>query len=142
MSDGYVTRAALADFTADILRDPHTLRLYANEALPAEPTAADFEEVSGPGYIGKPMRLQMWDLTHAPEEATYPQQRFSFGGPAGVVQGWYITRNSDGRLRWYAPLSGGPQRIVNDGDEIAVNVTLGLAPLGDEGGATAEGAAA
>ena len=132
MSDSYVTRAALADFTADILRDPHTLRLYTNDTLPEEPTAADFEEVSGPGYIGKPMRLQTWDLTRAPEEATYPQQRFRFAGPAGVVQGRYITRNSDGRLRWYAPLSGGPQRIVNDGDEIAVNVTLALAAPSQE----------
>jgi len=126
MSDSYITRAALVDFTSDILRDPCTLRLYSNDNLPEEPTAADFEEVQGPGYIGKAMRAQGWDITRAPEEATYPKQTFAFSGAAGVVRGWYITRNSDGRLRWYAPLSGGPQRIVNDGDEISVTPSLSL----------------
>jgi len=117
-----VTQAAQVDMMSDILRDPCTIRLYVND-LGNEPTAADFQEPDGGGYVGKPMRFQAWDLSNAPEEAVYPQQVWTFTGPIeGAVQGYYVTRNSDGRLRWYDQLSGGPQRIVNDGDQIKVSV--------------------
>jgi hypothetical protein len=108
---------------ADILRDPCTIRLYVND-IPESPTAADFVEPDGFGYVGKPMRFQGWDMTRAPEEAAYPRQKWTFSGPAGLVRGYYVTRNSDGRLRWFEPLKGGPMRVVNDGDEISVAVSL------------------
>lgn len=134
MSNSYVTREALVDFMRDILRDPCTLRLYGNELGP-DPTANDFVEPEGGGYSGKPMRAQSWDLTNAPVEANYPKQTFTFTGPAGVVRGWYVTRNSDGRLRWYEPLANGPVRIVNDGDQVSVSVGFALATEpGEEAG--------
>ena len=42
------------------------------------------------------------------------------------MRGHYVTRNSDGRLRWFEPLAGGPMRIVNDGDQVSVEVVLAL----------------
>lgn len=124
----YITAAAQVDMLADILREPCTIRLYSNEPG-AEPTAADFEELKGGGYVGKPMRSAGWDMSRAPEEAAYGKQTWIFSGPAGVARGYYVTRNSDGRLRWYDPLSGGPMRIVNDGDQVSVAVGLSLAPV-------------
>jgi hypothetical protein len=122
----YITQAAQVDMIADILRDPCTLRLYSND-VGEEPTAADFIEVEGGGYVGKPMRAQTWDLSRAPEEAKYPPQKFSFTGPAGRVAGYFITRNSDGKLRWFDPLPGGPIRIMNAGYEIEVDVSTSFA---------------
>lgn len=135
MSIAYVTRAAQVDFLQDILREPCTIRLYVNDVGP-EPTAGDFLEPEGGGYGPKPMRAQSWDLGRAPEEAAYPKQTWTFDGPLGgeekQVRGWYITRNTDGRLRYFAPLAGGPQRVMNDGDQISVTVTLSMAQAGAE----------
>lgn len=119
-----ITRAAQVDMMSDVLRDPCTMRLYTNEELPDQPTAGDFTEPDGGGYGVKPMRAAGWDMTGAPELAVYPKQTWTFNGPAGVIRGWYVTRDFDGRLRWFEPLSGGPMRIVNDGDEISVTVEL------------------
>ena len=135
MSIAYVTQAAQVDMMQDILREPCTIRLYVNDVGP-EPTASDFLEPDGGGYSPKPVRSQSWDLGRAPQEATYPKQTWTFDGPLGgeekQVRGWYITRNSDGRLRYFAPLSGGPQRVMNDGDQISVTVTLSLADDAEE----------
>lgn len=120
-----ITEAAQIDMMTDILREPCTVRLYVNDPG-TQPTASDFVEPTGGGYAPKPMRLQSWDLSNAPQEAVYPKQTWTFTGPAGIVVGHYVTRNSDGKLRWYDPLSGGPQRIVNDGDQISVTPTFSL----------------
>lgn len=121
-----VPEASQADMLADILRDPCTLRLYVNDPGD-QPSAADFQEAEGGGYAAKPMRAAGWDMSQAPVLASYPQQQWRFNGPAGVVRGYYVTRNSDGRLRWFDPLPGGPMNILNDGDQIAVTVDLSLA---------------
>lgn len=126
-----VPTASQVDMLSDILRDPCTVRLYVNEIGP-EPTAADFVEPQGGGYVGKSMRAAGWDMTRAPEEATYPKQTWTFTGPVGVVRGYYVTRNTDGRLRWFEPLSGGPMRIVNDGDQISVAVSFAFGQQPDE----------
>ncbi len=127
-----VTKAAQVDMVSDILGDPCTVRLYTND-LGDEPTAADFQEPEGAGYLAKPMRFAAWDLSNAPELATYPQQIWTFTGPLpDAVQGFYVTRNSDGHLRWYDQLSGGPQRIVNDGDQIKIIVEFEFADADDD----------
>jgi hypothetical protein len=121
-----VPEASQADMLADILRDPCTIRLYINDPGDS-PTAADFVEAEGGGYAAKPVRSAGWDMSRAPVSASYPQQVWKFSGPAGVIRGYYVTRNSDGRLRWFDPLPGGPMNILNDGDQIAVSVDLSLA---------------
>lgn len=120
-----VPEASQADMLADIVRDPCTIRLYVNDPGDS-PTAADFQELSieGVGYQPKPIRATGWDMSRAPALASYGKQTWQFSGPAGVVRGYYITRNSDGRLRWFDPLPGGPMNIANDGDQIAVSVEL------------------
>ncbi len=120
-----VPEASQADMLADILRDPCTIRLYGNEVGDA-PTAADFQEVEGGGYAPKPVRITGWDMSRSPLSASYPNQAWKFSGPAGIVRGYYVTRNSDGRLRWFEPLPGGPMNIVNDGDQVAVAVDFSL----------------
>jgi hypothetical protein len=121
-----VPEASQADMLEDILRDPCTIRLYINDPG-VSPTAADFQEAEGGGYAAKPMRAKGWDMSRAPMLASYPKQEWRFSGPAGVVRGYYVTRNSDGKLRWFDPLPGGPMNILNDGDQIAVSVDLSLA---------------
>ncbi|MGH7605420.1 MAG: hypothetical protein ACRENK_15670 [Gemmatimonadaceae bacterium] len=120
-----VTEASQADMLADIVRDPCTIRLYANDPGDS-PSSADFQELDGGGYAPKPMRSAGWDMSLAPSLASYGKQAWEFTGPAGVVRGYYVTRNSDGRLRWFDPLPGGPMNIANDGDQIAVSVELSL----------------
>lgn len=132
-----LTQAALADMLSDILRDPCTMRLYVNQVGP-DPTANDFVEPEGKGYAPKGLRLTGWDMTRAPQEAVYPKQTWRFAGPIGLVHGFYVTRNSDGKLRWFEPFvdeSGqpAPQRVINDGDEISVTPSFEFGAVPDEG---------
>ncbi len=126
-----VPEASQADMLADIVRDPCTIRLYTNDPGDS-PSAADFQELDGGGYQPKPLRSTGWDMSRAPALASYVKQVWQFSGPAGVVRGYYVTRNSDGRLRWFDPLPGGPMNIVNDGDQIGVSVELSLAGKPEE----------
>ena len=137
MSCAIFTTAALVDMTADVLRTPCTLRLYAAVGPVDEPIASDFVEPTGGGYAPKPMQGAAWDLSNAPDEAVYPEQAWTFTGPAGLVLGFYITRNSDGALRWYEPFTDengdpAPMRIINDGDRITVTPTFSFEEAADD----------
>lgn len=136
MSCAIFTPASLTDMLADVLADPATLRLYVGVASD-QPTADDFEEPNGGGYAGKPMKGPAWDLSNAPQLAVYPKQTWTFTGPAGLVMGFFITRNSDGHLRWYEPLvdemgNPAPMRIVNDGDQISVTPRFTFAAAAED----------
>ena len=137
MSCAVFTPESLTAMLSDMLRVACTLHLYVGVTGDA-PTADNFEEPGGGGYAPKQMNGQAWDLSEAPELAAYPAQTFEFDGPAGLILGFYITRNSDGSLRWYEPLedeegNAAPMRIVNKGDRITVQPTFSFAAADDDG---------
>jgi hypothetical protein len=131
MSAAIVTDQAKADMMREVLREPCMLRLYVNEVGPS-PISSDFVEPDGGGYGPKPMRSDLWDTTNAPVIASYPLQLWHFARVANekldmIVRGYFITRNSDDRLRWFEPLPGGPMRVVNDGDQVKIAPHLSFA---------------
>lgn len=86
-----------------LLTPAHTLRLYGNNVTPADGSvSANFTEISGGGYANKPITFANWSITAgAPTTAVYTVQTWVFTGAInapGSVYGYYITRNSDGKL--------------------------------------------
>lgn len=83
-----------------------TLRLYSNNVTPLDTSiAADFTEVTGGGYANKPITFANWGITGgAPTTAVYnATQLWTFTGATtgpGTIYGYYVTRNSDGKLMW------------------------------------------
>lgn len=85
-----------------------TLRLYSNDKTPAAgDVAADYTEVAGGGYANKPLTFANWSLSTSgisPCLATYNAgQTWIFTGATdapGTIYGYYVTRNSDGKLMW------------------------------------------
>lgn len=88
-----------------VLTPALTIRLYGNDVIPsASSTAASFNEISGGGYANKPLTFANWGIVSGnPTMATYPLQTWTFTGTIdapGSVYGYYVTRNSDGKLMW------------------------------------------
>jgi hypothetical protein len=83
-----------------------TLRLYSNNAIPDQSSsAASFTEVAGGGYGALPLTFANWTIASGdPSTGTYnTNQIFTFTGPTnapGTIYGYYVTRNSDGKLMW------------------------------------------
>ena len=84
-----------------------TLRLYRNDKSPAAgDVASDYTEVTGGGYVNKALIFASWTLSSAgtsPCSASYPPQTWIFTGVTdapGTAYGYYVTRNSDGKLMW------------------------------------------
>lgn len=99
-----------------------TLRLYGNNKTPANgDTTAAYTEISGGGYANKPLVFGSWTITAGtPSTAAFAVvQVWNFTGPIdapGSIYGYYVTRNSDGKLMWaerfppanvpFAPIAG------------------------------------
>lgn len=99
-----------------------TLRLYGNNVTPSgASSAASFTEIAGGGYANKPLTFANWGIVAGdPSLATYNAlQNFNFTGvinAPGTIYGYYVTRNSDGKLMWaerfpaanvpFAPIAG------------------------------------
>ena len=99
-----------------------TMKLYSNNATPAhDSSAASFTEVTGGGYAAKPLTFANWGIVAGdPSVATYnATQTWTFTGPTtgpGTIYGYYVIRNSDGKLMWaerfpaanvpFAPIAG------------------------------------
>lgn len=86
-----------------LLTPAHTLRLYGNDYTPVDTSlAANFTEIVGGGYVAKALVFATWTITAgAPSYAVYTSQTWIFTGPVnapGTIYGYYITRNSDGKL--------------------------------------------
>lgn len=87
-----------------VLNNAFTLRLFGNNATPTgDSVASDFTEISGGGYANKPIVYINWTIVKGnPTIATYsPIQEWTFTSPInapGTIYGYYITRNSDGKL--------------------------------------------
>ena len=89
---------------------PMKLHLFARER------DGLFEEVSGFGYA--PVTLKTADWRYGLAEATYPPQTFHFTGAAGVIAGWYVTKNGQ-------PVQScrcAPIEIKTHGDKLTVEL--------------------
>lgn len=90
----------------DLMTDALTMKLYGNDATPAAgSSAASFTEISGGGYASKPLTFANWSISAGdPSQAVYnATQQWTFTGPisgTGNVYGYFVTRNSDGKLMW------------------------------------------
>ena len=90
----------------NVLGSPLTLRLYSNNKVPAGgDNAAAYTEVAGGGYASFPLTLANWNIVAGtPSAATYNAvQIWTFTGVTnapGTIYGYFVTRNSDGKLMW------------------------------------------
>lgn len=116
------------DILTTFLTPALTMRLYSNDRTPSgADVAADYTEVSGGGYANKPLTFANWGITGgAPSIALYNAvQEWIFTGATGapsVLYGYYVTRNSDGKLMWaerfptgsvpFAPINGSIIRVT------------------------------
>ncbi len=105
-----------------------TLRLYSNNVTPVGTNAAaSFTEVAGGGYANLPLTFAHWGITSGnPSVAIYDStQTFTFTGVTnapGTIYGYYVTRNSDGKLMWaerfasglvpFSPIAGSVIKIL------------------------------
>ena len=112
----------------NVLGSPLTLKLFSNNKVPAGgDSAASYTEVSGGGYANKPLTLANWTITAGtPSSAQYNAlQQWTFTGVTdapGTIYGYYVTRNSDGKLMWaerfpagslpFSPINGSIVRII------------------------------
>jgi len=95
-----------------------TLRLYSNNATPAhDSSAASFTEATGGGYANKPLTFANWTITAGdPSQAVYGLQTWTFTGPMtgpATVYGYYVTRDSDGKLMWAERFGSGVVPFVS-----------------------------
>lgn len=104
-----------------------TLRLYSNNKVPAAgDSAASYTEVAGGGYASLPLLFGTWSITAgSPSTGQYTLQQWTFTGVTnapGTIYGYYVIRNSDGKLMWaerfpaaslpFSPVAGSIIRII------------------------------
>lgn len=123
-----VPNALEIEVLTSLLTSALTLKLYSNNVTPADSdTAATYTEVSGGGYASKPLTFANWTITGgAPTVALYgTTQVWTFTGPLNppnTCYGYFVTRNSDGKLMWaerfaasvvpFSPVNGSIIRIL------------------------------
>jgi|SRR5215471_261880 len=100
-----VPDAAELEIITAILTPNHTLRLYSNNKTPAHgDSVAAYTEVTGGGYVSVPLLFASWNITAGdPTQASRAVVTWIFTGPTtgpGTIYGYYVTRDSDGTLRW------------------------------------------
>jgi hypothetical protein len=101
------------EILTSLLTSAMTLRIFGNNATPIGVSiAGDFTEIAGGGYANKPLILANWVITPGdPTIALYnTQQAWTFTGPInapGTIYGYYVTRNSDGKLMWAERFASG-----------------------------------
>jgi hypothetical protein len=90
-----------------------TLRLYSNNVTPVGTNAAaSFTEVAGGGYTSFPLTFAHWSIVSGnPSVGVYDAtQTWNFTGVTnapGTIYGYYVTRNSDGKLMWAERFASG-----------------------------------
>lgn len=102
-----VPKAILLDTLNATLNAPlgWTLKLYGNDKTPAPgDSTAGYTEIAGGGYTPKPIIFASWIInvtTDVPQASYNETQIWTFTGAInapGTIYGYYMTRNSDGRL--------------------------------------------
>ena len=118
-----VPTQASADMLDDLVRIPRTLRLFVNDYTPMAVTArGDLQEAPGDkGYTAVILAPAAWKITPGkPPLGEYPKIVFTFTGSMGMVYGYFVTSNSDGKLRWVERFADGPVPIRNADDQIKI----------------------
>lgn len=116
------------EILTDKLNTALTLRLYGNNVTPTGTTTAGaFTEIAGGGYTNKALTFGNWTITSGdPSTAVYnTTQEWTFTGvidAPGTIYGYYVTRNSDGKLMWserfpsaivpFSPIAGSIIRVL------------------------------
>lgn len=83
-----------------------TIRIYGNDLIPTSTSqASNFTEIVGGGYANKLLLNPEWTITAGnPSSAIYSAtQVWTFTGAVdspGTIYGYYVTRNTDGKLVW------------------------------------------
>lgn len=111
-----------------LLNTALTIHLYSNDKTPDHAdTTASYTEVAGGGYASKPLTFANWTITAGqPTTSQYNAvQTWNFTGPTnapGNIYGYYVTRDSDGKLMWadrfsgltlpFVPIAGSTVRIL------------------------------
>ncbi len=108
-----------------------SIRLYSNNVIPTESsTVATFIEMSnGLGYLtgGQSLTPGSWSIISGnPSQAEHTEMTWTFTGAAGLVYGYYVTRDTGGELMWAERFSNGPFNITTNGDQIKITPRLTL----------------
>lgn len=116
---------ALDGFTGKTALSTLVLRLFSNNITPAETdVAATYTEYAAPGYGSITLTAANWVTTEgAPSNTTYAQQTFTMSG-AGDAYGYYMTRNTGGRIALAERFSGAPFSIPSGGGTIKVTPVI------------------
>ena len=68
-----------------------------------------------------------WSILNTdPPVAVGAQQTFTFAGALGNVYGYYLTRETSGKIAWAERFSDGPYNVARSGDDIKVVPRLEL----------------
>lgn len=112
---------ALDAFTAKTAMSTLVLRLYQSNTTPAETdTAASYTEYTATGYAAITLTAASWTTTEgAPSNTAYAQQTFTMTG-AGDAYGYYMTRNTGGRIALAERFTSAPFSIPSGGGTIKV----------------------
>jgi hypothetical protein len=104
------------------------LRLFVNNIVPAKTdTAANYTEASGLGYAELTLVGADWTILDTdPPVAIGAQQVFTFTGALGNVYGYFLTRETSGKIAWAERFSDGPYSVARAGDDIKVIPRLEL----------------
>lgn len=108
-------------FVGKTLPSTLVLRLYSSNTTPAETdTAASYTEYAAAGYSAIVLTAASWTTTEgAPSSAAYAQQTFTMTG-AGDAYGYYMTRNTGGRIAVAERFTSAPFSIPSGGGTIKV----------------------
>lgn len=112
---------ALDAFTGKTLPSTLVLKLYGSNTTPAETdVAATFTEYTATGYSSITLTAASWTTTEgAPSNTAYAQQTFTMSG-AGDAYGYYMVRNTGGRLAVAERFTSAPFVIPSGGGTIKV----------------------
>jgi hypothetical protein len=116
---------ALDGFTGKSALSTLVLRLYSNNITPAETdTAATYTEYAATGYAAITLVAANWVTTEgAPGSTSYAQQTFTMTA-AGDAYGYYLTRNTGGRIAWSERFTAAPFSIPAGGGTIKITPQL------------------
>lgn len=99
------------------------LKLFKNDKSPADAdVSADYAECDFAGYAAIVLTGANWTITPGdPSQATYAQQVFTNNAAvAQNVYGYYLVRQTSGKIAYAERFTGAPFSLQNIGDEIKI----------------------
>jgi hypothetical protein len=91
-------------------------------------TEADFTEANFTGYTSAALTSGNWTITPgSPTEAAHTTVTYSTSADLGApvdVWGYYVTRNTDGKLMWFEVFTDAPVTLSDNGDQVSFDPTF------------------